>query len=513
MRKTLTHKLFTIFAIAFCSIMVLASCSKGASISSTIPDDAAFVATANITNIWEKGDLKNSDNVAFIKLLRQELKKEMPELSELVDKLIADPSSCGLNLKSDIAAFSAKTIGADFVVSALVRDAGKVGNFLRDISDNSDLKMSISKEDKYYLAFCDKGDFLVCWDKKKAYLMMLSSSDNLNEAKDYANRIMSLGDSRTMAANDNFNKYLKSHADAGLFTNLENLMEMRSAFTDIPEKYAEDLKNASFYVSLNFNKGDINVLYKTLGLDNKELAKIADNKFNADLINYMQEKTLAGATFSVNVDALVAEMEKMQDGKELDDKIIKDITLREILKSFNGSFAANISDLVETKNSIMPTFTFAADLSKNSVMKKVLDGMVGDILERKGNNYYIKGVDIYIALSDKVMLVTNDQAALNTFPNGNKNGMAQIAKAAKDGNYIYLDLGVDKYPAFITNKIGSQNIQLLKGFIKYAELKTIDKNSGELVIHLAEDKQNSLAFIIHYFDDNMMQLGELANKL
>lgn len=511
MKKTLTHKLFAIFAMAFCGIMVLASCSKGASISSTIPDDASFVATANISNIWDKGDLKNSDNVAFIKLMRQELKKEMPELSDLVDNLIADPSSCGINFKSDIAAFSAKTIGADFVVSALVRDAGKVGNFLRNISDNSDLKMNISKEDKYYLAFCDEGDFLVCWDKKKAYLMMLSSGDNINEAKDYANRIMSLGDSRTMASNDNFNKYLKSHADAGLFTDMKNIMEMRNAFDGIPEKFAEELKKASFFVSLNFNKGDITVLYKTLGLDNKELAKITDCKFNADLLSFMQDKTLAGATFAMNVDALVSELENMQDAKELDEKIIKDITLRDILRSFNGSFAANISDIVENKNSFMPTFAFAADLSKNSVFKKVLDEMVGSMLERKGNNYYIKGIDIYIALNDKVVLVTNDQSVLNTFPNGNKNGMAQIAKEAKNGNYLYLDLGIDKYPAVITKRLNNNSIQLLKGFIKYADLKTIDKNSGELVIHLANEKQNSLAFTIHYFDDNMMQLGELAD--
>ena len=92
-------------SVLACGLLLLTSCSKSAKLAAYIPDDAFMVVNVNAVDLMQKMDVENIDNISFVKLARQELKSEDPKMAELVDKIIADPLSTGLNLKEDMLAY------------------------------------------------------------------------------------------------------------------------------------------------------------------------------------------------------------------------------------------------------------------------------------------------------------------------------------------------------------------------------------------------------------------------
>ena len=85
-----------------CGLLLLTSCSKSPELANYIPDNAVGVIDVNLANLLKKADVQNIDNIAFVKMARQELRKEDPRVSEMVDRLIKDPKSTGINLNSDM---------------------------------------------------------------------------------------------------------------------------------------------------------------------------------------------------------------------------------------------------------------------------------------------------------------------------------------------------------------------------------------------------------------------------
>ena len=324
-----------------------------------------------------------------------------------------------------------------------------------------------------------------------------------------------------MASNSNFLDFMKSVGEAGAFFDLKNVRYLA-------ETPLEGMENAAYGFSLSFDKGSINAQLRAFGIDNNEMAKIMNHKLNTDLVGYMPNNTLAGLSIAMDMEAMINQLGKTRDGLALDERIVDNITLRDILSCFAGSFVANISNVTEqekqveyyddwdddfhtyTSNELIPSFTIAADLVNSSLVERALVSLG---VERKGNYYFFKesGLEVYIAINNNTLLVTNENSSLNLFPKGGNNGMSKINGDIRKGNYMYADLNVDNYPRSLTRQVDSRILRLLSGLLVSAELRYRDEFTTDLAINLANEKENSLAFIIHYVDDNLMQISDIAN--
>ena len=503
MKNKLMRKLLLLVTILAASMVCFESCSSchHKKTMSMIPDDAAMVIVINMDEIWDKGDFKHIDQLGFVQSLRKELKNENPDAAKIVNDLLEDPKSCGLNLKGDIVFFISSNNTA---FGCQVRSSSKFKKFLENLDKNTDIGFDISKENDYNLAFSKDANLAFCWDGSNAYGF---PSPSEKKAVKQADNLMSIKKDNSMAKNEHFKEFMKNAGDIGVFMNFENLMHITRRDLEEVKDQIKPLKEASCYLSLNFEEGDIKVQCKVLGLEEGKYGLLNDN-FNAKLTNYLPEQAFAAGALAVNISTIL----KNNKAPELDDEIVYGgYSTREVLKSFKGSIAASISSIsFDYYGNPIPMFTIVADVSNKDVISQTLiDLSSNNRIKYDGNNYYINmdGNNVVIKLEDNILMASNDPSAIDALSNGgNSKGIKKIASEAKNGNYVYLDLDIDDYPSSLKNMIDRNLVKIISGLFEKAELKFPEPYTMEFTISLQNKSENSLKHILKHIDDN---LGDL----
>ena len=131
-------------------------------------------------------------------------------------------------------------------------------------------------------------------------------------------------------------------------------------------------------------------------------------------------------------------------------------------------------------------------------------------IERKGNTYTIPYSDVTIQISDKILMISNDDTSINAFSKGgNGHGIENVASEARNGNYLYLNLDIDDYPSELTREMDKSAQSLIGGYLKQAQAKLTDSNSIEIVVSLQNDSKNSLLYTLEYIDENLTRIQKL----
>lgn len=507
MKNKLMRKLLLLVTILAASMVCFESCSSchHKKTMSMIPDDAAMVVVINMDEIWDKGDFKHIDQLGFVQSLRKELKNENPDAAKIVNDLLEDPKSCGLNLKGDIIFFISSHNNAAF--GCQVRSSSKFKKFLENLDKNTDIGFDISKENDYNFAFSKDANLAFCWDGSKVYGF---PSPSEKKAVKQADILMSIKKDNSMAKNEHFKEFMKNAGDIGVFVNYGSLIQPNE-YASINKTEFKDLikplKDASSYLSLNFEEGQIKVQGKILGLEEGKYGLLTDN-FNKKLTDYLPEKAFAAGTLAVNISTIL----KNNKSPELDDEIVYgSYSTREVLKSFKGSIAASISSIsFDYYGNPIPVFTIVADISNNDVIRQSLLNLSYDNrIKYDGNNYYVDmdGNKVIIKLEGNVLMASNDPSAIDALSSGgNSKGIKKIASEAKNGNYVYLDLDIDDYPSSMKNMIDRNLVKIISGLFEKAELKFPEPYTMEFTISLQNKSENSLKHILKHIDDN---LGDL----
>ncbi len=486
-----------------CGMLMLTSCSKSSDLAKFIPDDAIVVVNADMNTLWEKIDVDNIDNISFIKLARQELRSEDPKIADLIDNIIKDPTATGLNLKKDVS-FYVTMQGSSFL--CVMNKASKFEDFLQDFAQSQGEKVEITKKDGYKVASID-GIELVVFNNDVA---AMGQNPDISLKLDKKN---------SMVKNKNYNEYWKNHGELSCWLNMGKVLDLANMFggdvlkeSGAPQEIINAMKEGSYSMNLFFDKGVVRLAFEMQGVDPK-VWKDYEKKFNADLIKYMPEKSYIAFAAAVNMEQLVKAFENSKEDIDLNEKIAGDKTVKDLLLSFDGSFVISVFDWVANKEtSVMPMFAIATEVKDAATLKQML-GEAG--LTQKDGLYVVPdfgmGVEVYIALTDKVAYVTNSDAAAKQFlAGGYKDGMKDIAKKAKEGNYIYADLNLKHYPQAVTSLIPEGIVNLLSGYLEYTEALNTSKTTGEWDFYLTDKKENSLLYTLHYIDQHLVELGNLA---
>ena len=91
--------------------------------------------------------------------------------------------------------------------------------------------------------------------------------------------------------------------------------------------------------------------------------------------------------------------------------------------------------------------------------------------------------------------------------------MEPVAKKVKVGNYFYADLDINHYPDGVKALIPDNIKSLMGKYLDYTEFVMNDIKSGEWDLYIKDKKQNSLLATLHFVDDNLVELGNLADEI
>ena len=512
-----------VFGLAAVMVFALTSCSKGVDMGKYIPKDAAVVLDVDMNELWNKADLNNIDDISFVKLARQELRSENPWAADLIDAILKDPTSTGLHLKRDVAIwFGFGEEDFDGALIATMHNKKKFEEFLNNFVKENEMTINFEDKDKWRIA-TTQNEFAV-----EEFIMFNDEVAVLAFDGKGVDRIVNLKKDETLAGDKRFREYWKGRSEISTWLSMGSILDIAErSGQDVKgmmgqiygEEYWNAIEQASIAGNVVFDKGVMRMVFTYQGINSKVFDKYMQ-KFNGNIVDYMPENTYAVLAAAYNLQETMKALEADEDlGIDLDEEVMEGVTIRDLVSAFGGSMLFNLFDLeVSETGSVMPMMALALDINNNAdIVKKLLEewGM-----QKVGENVYVLDMEgllkfsIYVALNDKVIFATNSNAALDNFMKGaNKNALKSVAKKVKAGNYFYADLDINHYPDGVKAMLPENIVSLLGKYMDYTEVLTNGTKSGEWDFYIKDKKQNSLLATLHFVDDNLIELGNLASSI
>ena len=518
--KTMKRYLLRMLPAMVAAAMFMVSCSSASDEGAFIPKNATDVMHIDLASLWKKGDLSNADNLQMVKSLRQHLQSSDNGSDKLLEAILKDPSSCGIDFRQPVCSFHEPAAedfpGIDYcAVIAKMQNRSKFEQFLANLEEV--LGNKVERKDTLGLTTIDLGETeLLAYNDDKIFFIenypeLLMNMDEFDgkvlSSIQYVDKLMKLKKEESMASNKYFDKYLAERKDFSYFmcygnqllTSANPMFNLLLQFYN--EKSLEQFKEASMCIYGSFENGRLEITSKSYGIP-EELQKFGTQKFNDGLLAYLPAQTLAAATFSVDMEAMAKFLDAMKDEDlSLDEPLgIKEYTLRDLMNALGGSLAASFYGMQEGT----PYFAAAVDIKDNKVARDLLN----ELAVNNGNVYTFDFFPaMQLVLNDKVAVLSTDPSVIaNAQAGGKSNGLMTIADDAKKGNYLYMDLNLENWPIELLDLIGLNNnpiVEAIFSMLDRIEAKNIDEQNGKACIFFTNDKVNSLAFILQEVDKMM----------
>lgn len=504
--------------VALLAVVTLASCSKGVDMGKYIPNDALYVLDFDMDELWDKADLDNIDQISFVKLGRQELRSENPWAADLVDAILKDPTATGLHLKRDIAAYFCYNSDIDGAVIATMHNKKKFEEFLNDFAKQNELTVKFEDRDGWRLAT------MVSEFNVENYVAFNGDVAMLLFSGNGMDKMLTLKKDESLASDKRFREYWKDRSEISMWMGMKEIVSIAEQNgTDVKgalgqiygEEYWKAIENASIAGNVVFDKGVMRMVFTYQGISDK-IMKQYMQKFDDELVDYMPEKTYATMAVAYNLEETMKVLEANKEFDiNLDEEAMEGVTVRDAVSAFGGSMLFSLFELQVDNGSVMPMMALALDIKDADIVKKLLAEAGLTAVEE--NVYSLEGFfnfPIYVAMNKKAVFVTNSDAALEGFKKGgNKNAMKNVAKSVKAGNYIYADLDINHYPDGVKALIPENIVVLMSKYFDYTEIKVNGTKNGEWDLYIKDKKQNSLLSTLHFVDDNLVELGNLAGSI
>ena len=547
-----TLKKNNLISILFIAISImLSSCSKTPTNLEVIPESTNLISVIDFYSIIKKGKLNEISELKFFKAVKKEIRNENKKLYRLMDDIVEDPTVSGIDFKTDVFAYYIDEAKDEkfFCISVAVKDEEKFGDFIEDILSKAGVEFDIEKEKTFRYTVFER-ELAVAWDKNKAVFLTAVNYKSRENLDLQIETLFSLKENNQISSNPIFNEFYKNKKDLNIWFST-NIYENNYDFKKIERELDFDITDNFIGMHLNFDDDNISMLARLT--PNKEIQKIMDennfwtNTFNPQLFNFFPDESYATASVSLNPMAYYKAMEKENDFEEMESSFKKetDLELEDVFKSFKGNALFSVfgfenieytytarermgyydyKNVEKTEEVMLPLMGLAMDINGNKTMKRLIDKMPENNINKRSHYYEFK-IDnkypAYLAFDENICFITNDKKRVKAF----KDGGLQ-SKNLKDSNlskdiensafYSFINLNYDNYPKEIKKKIkNEQNIEEQKLFrmwneiADHVELKQIDRNTIELVLTTKNNENNSLNTIITTINDNYKSLMAL----
>ena len=208
-------------------------------------DIGALTEKVNYEELMELDLMKEYNDYSMDQL--EDMLDELPKgARKIVEDVIEDPESIGIDINSQILIFSSLSEDAQYGCAAIgMSDAGDFDALLEKIMD--ELPKEVSKmvdidEGDGYSFISPTDEFGVAWDDD---VMLFIGGDGDTDAEDELKRLMTLESDDQLLDNDNFNDFLDNSTDFCGWISTDIIDEMDKDMLENLEEGLEELEDES----------------------------------------------------------------------------------------------------------------------------------------------------------------------------------------------------------------------------------------------------------------------------
>jgi hypothetical protein len=531
--------LFSIFMI---SVLFFANSCKKSSTFTVIPADAKVVGVFDAKSLYSKAEISKIGEYSFYNTAMQEIENESKQVAEMLEELLKNPTSTGINLLQDIIIYYYDNDDDEqFVAVALpLISKSKYEKWLEKLLTVTGENISF-ETNKDYTFFKIDNNVAFGWNKKVAIVLIPtngSSEDNLDENLE---NVMTLEKDDQITTNKNFNSFFSNKKDISVWIDF-------SLFKDDVKNYEQMLGNTNLNISetslsayIDFQDGNINMNVNYEMGDNENVTKIYDGKFDENVLKYSPNKTLGLYAIAINTPAFADFLVEMDALKEYDGEIKKELgySIDEIIESFNGSFLLNLYGLeskeveyedyemiwndkindydyvtvTKTKETLIPNGLISFGLKNSTIISTIFSSLGEKMgLSKEGDYYFVTDKDLtyYFGYNSNVFVMTTDKNVITSLSKGlseNLSSTKQGEAIKKYNQYGYLSLNLDDYPTEILSEFDLSDkkeeffVSIMKETFEYVEFKYNNKSSADIDVSLKNKDKNSLVVMMETIDN------------
>lgn len=525
------------------SILILSSCSSSPESLKVIPEDTNMVSVVDIYSIIKKGKLEEISNFNFFKTVKKEVRNENKKVSKIIDNVIEDPTSTGVNFTKDLFMFYVDEAKDEqfFCMSVDLQNEETFVTFLESVLDDSAMSYSIEKEKGYKYTILS-GKAAIAWDMNKAVFLVAKNRSSRKNLDLEVEMLFDLEAKDQITAKEEFKTFYTNKKDVSFWCST-NLFEDNYYFKSVEKELDFEITNNYLAAFLDFGS-DYMSLTGTV-TPNNEIEKMMEENniwttsFNTQTLSYLPQKSYANASISLDPVAYYNLLKEEEDFTEIEKKFNKqmDFSLKEIVSSFKGNAVFSLGGFRQkevtsynryydkvTKETTVPVMGLVFDLNTDDILKKMMRKIPENQLEKR-NDYYELKVDkkfsTYLAFNNEMCLITNDKTSVKSFKNGGyeTNSLKDsdfVSNFTESGYYSFLNLNYNDYPIEVKKEfkdIQSNQEEKLFGiwneFARSIEVKQIDNYSVEFKLTTSNKGNNSLNTLISILDDNYKEFMSL----
>ena len=503
--------------------LFLSSCSSTPDSLKVIPKDTNLVTSMDVYSIATKGKLTDMSEFSFFKAFNTEIKNENKKIGKMVDDLMEDPLSSGLDFTSDLFFFllDKGQEGTYMCFSIEMNSEKKFTQFVKDLLKESGAELTIEEAESYkHLNF--GGEMAMAWDSEKLVLASPQSYRGRKNLMSQIETLISLDKKDQITSNEDFNQFYSKTKDLNFWMST-NIMADFPGMNQIKDQIGFDIKDNQISAFLDFSTDKISL--KTEFKPNAELQKqmdeynILNNDFDKDLLKLFPSNSYMAISASLNPEGYY----KLLSKQESFDVMLKELQklypldIKEMFESVSGNMVYTMytNDEVTEDEVSIPMMGFAFDIKNDKMLKELVNNLPAEA--KKGENEFamevIPGTSAYIIYDDSKCLITNDLNSVKAFkentPYASKHlGNSKLAKnLSSNSMYMYMNLDFSSYSSSLKNQIQDSRITSMfdtwSQMAKSMEMKQINSTSNEFIFTTGDDGTNSLYKIISTVDKNL----------
>ena len=327
-------------------LLFFSSCSSKPETLKIIPEDTGIVSVIDVFSLAKKGQLYNIQDFNFFKTLRKEIRNEDKEASKMMEDMIDDPKSMGIDFLEDIIIFYVNEADDEqfTCVTAELSSESDFEDLIDSIFDKAKIDYEVEKGKGYNYILLDN-EAVVGWDSDKMVLMTAINYRSRKNLDLTLGDLMTLKESKNITNNSKFNDFYSNKKDMSMWFSTD-MLEMIPDFNMIKKEIDFDITGNSFAAHLNFEDDKIEVTSKVSPNDELEEMleenDIYDNSLNDNLLKYFPEESYASASFSVNTSNYYKLLEKQMEIEKIEDEFKKGTgyEMEEFMNQIGGYSAA-----------------------------------------------------------------------------------------------------------------------------------------------------------------------------
>jgi len=167
----------------------------------------------------------------------------------------------------------------------------------------------------------------------------------------------------------------------------------------------------------------------------------------------------------------------------------------------------------KVREDYLPVMSMAIGVKNKEKLENILDTLASTKIKDKGAYYefsLFNRYPTYISYNNDVLLITNEMKAIEAL-NANENYQANIYQSSEKRDYVNgpfyttINLNYEDYPTRLREEVsrGDKKVfEALDKFMQRFEIKTINDNEMEMILHIHDNGNNVLNHILTMIEEN-----------